>query len=140
MPKLLWYACIIHGNQCILVTPLVSISVDVIVTPVSLHHLCLPDILVCPHFQSVPHCHSYSGIPEPSTVTSIIILVYPLLSVSVDVIVTLVSLDHSWFSIYRSTPLVRESLDARVILVSLNHPLIPEYTGLPLFSEYPSMP
>ena len=59
--------------------PLVRVSVDAIVTLVSMDHPCL---MVTSIYWSTPlsgirGCHSYSGIPGPSTVTSIIILVYP---------------------------------------------------------------
>ena len=76
MPELLWYPWTIHGYQC---------------------------ILVYPPCQSIRGCYSYSGIPGPSMVTSV----------------------------YWSTPLVRVSVDARVTLVSQDHPVLLVYTGLP---------
>ena len=55
----------------------------------------------------------------------------PLVRVSVDAIVTLVSLDHPWLPVYTGLPLVRVSVDAIVTLVSLDHPWLPVYTGQP---------
>ena len=76
---------------------------DYIVTVVSLDHQWLPVYTGLPPCQSIRGCHSYSGIPGPSMVTSV----------------------------YWSTPLVRVSVDARVTLVSQDHPVLPVYTGLP---------
>ena len=183
--ELIWYPWTIHGYQYILVYPLVRVSVDAIVTVVSLDHPWLPVYTGLPPCQSIRGCHSYCGIPGPSMVTSVYwstplseypwmpellwypwtihgyqyILVYPLVRVSVDARVTLVSLDHPWLpvytglppcqsicgcysysgipgpsmvtSVYWSTPLVRVYVDARVTLVSQDHPQLPVYTGLP---------
>ena len=71
MPELLWYPWTIHGYQCILVYPLVRVSVDARVTLVSLDHPVLPVYTGLPPCQSIRGCHSYSGIPGPSMVTSI---------------------------------------------------------------------
>ena len=161
------YPWTIHGYQYILVYPLVRVSVDYIVTLVSLDHQWLPVYTGLPPCQSIRGCHSYSGIPGPSMVTSVHWST-PLVRVSVDARVTLVSQDHPVLpvytglppcqsirgchsysgipgpsmvtSIYWSTPLVRVSVDARVTLVSLDHPWLPVYTGLSPLSEYPWMP
>ena len=61
----------IHGYQYILVYPLVRVSVDARFTLVSLDHPQLPVYTGLPPCQSIHGCHSYSGIPEPSMVTSI---------------------------------------------------------------------
>ena len=74
-------------------TPLVSVSVDDIVTQVSLEHPWLLVYTGLPPCQSIRGCHSYSGIPGPSMVTSIYWST-PLVRVSVDDIVTQVSLNH----------------------------------------------
>ena len=99
MPELLWYPWTIHGYQYILVyllcqnihgyhgytdipgsstvtnvywsTPLVRVSVDAIVTLISLDHPCLPVYTGLPPCQRIRGCQSYSGIPGPSMVTSI---------------------------------------------------------------------
>ena len=112
MPELLWYPRTIQCYQYILVYPLVRVSVDYIVTLVSLDHQWLPVYTGLPPCQSICGCHSYSGIPGPSMVTSV----------------------------YWSTPLVRVSVDAIVTLVSLDHPWLPVYTGLPPLLEYLWMP
>ena len=119
MPELLWYPWTIHGYQYILVyppTPLVRVS---------LYHSWLPV------YTGLPPLSEYPWIPEllwyPWTVHGYqYILVYPLVRVSMDAIVTLVSLDHPWSpltSIYWSTPLVRVSMDYIVTLVSLDLPI-----------------
>ena len=104
---------------------------DYLVTLVSLDHQWLPVYTGLPPCQSICGCHSYSGIPGPSMVTSVYWST-PLVRVSVDAIVTLVSLDHPWLPVYTGLPpLVRVSVDAIVTLVSLDHPWLPVYTGLP---------
>ena len=131
---------------------------DARVTLVSQDHPWLPVYTGLPPCQSIRGCHSYSGIPGPSMVTSVYRST-PLVRVSMDARVTLVSLDHPWLpvytglppcqsicglhsysgipgpsmvtSIYWSIPLVRVSVDAIVTLVSQDHPVLPVYTGLP---------
>ena len=69
--ELIWYPWTIHGYQYILVYPLVRVSVDAIVTVVSLDHPWLPVYTGLPPCQSIRGLLSYSGIPGPSMVTSI---------------------------------------------------------------------
>ena len=129
-------------------TPLVRVSLDAIVTLVSLDHPWLPvypwspgidqyiwwTIYRCQYILVYPPCQSICGCPCQS------ICGCPCQSICGCHSYSGIPGPSMVTSIYWSTPLVRVSVGAIVTLVSLDHPWLPVYTGLPPLSEYLWMP